>query len=353
MHIARIRRKAKATDKPMGMTQTAQFFQRVAELLQEGYLLVDCLAMLMPYHAKEPQAVQRQLTAMFESGATIVQLFEAMGMKRHFLLALHLAEQNGELPETLQQISEQMMREQTIRTKWRKTLMYPLILFAFLTMLFIAFRLYFLPQMTAIFQSQTVEDAASVRAASWLLRMPDFLLYSALVAACCGAGFIVYVQRQHVVRQIQLWMKVPFVRTYWQLALTRQFAHSISQLLLTGFTLQQALDVLHKQTVNLQLGYVATLLQQRIIFGDTLAEAVRLAGYFYTRFDVYVAHGEQTGLLGRELRLYAQLLDEQMMQRIERVLQWLQPVLFILIAVCIIAAYLSILLPMYNLIEYV
>ena len=65
----------------------------------------------------------------------------------------------------------------------------------------------------------------------------------------------------------------------------------------------------------------------------------------------FVQHGELTGYLGKELLLYSEVLMEQIEQQTQRILRIIQPSFFIMIAICIVGAYLAILMPMYNLVH--
>lgn len=80
---------------------------------------------------------------------------------------------------------------------------------------------------------------------------------------------------------------------------------------------------------------------------------MEIVGFFYPKFEHFIAHGEASGLLGRELILYCELLDEKLQKIIERMLAIIQPLLFVIIAICVIAAYLSILIPMYDVIDFI
>lgn len=74
---------------------------------------------------------------------------------------------------------------------------------------------------------------------------------------------------------------------------------------------------------------------------------------FQKDFPMFVEHGEHSGYLGKELVLYSDLLMEKQEQLLQKILAFVQPSFFILIAACIIAAYISLLLPIYHMIELV
>lgn len=146
-------------------------------------------------------------------------------------------------------------------------------------------------------------------------------------------------------------MKIPIVKYVYQVNLTRQFSHLLGSLLVSGISLQQALSILEQQQISRHLSYITALLKQRVKFGDSLSEAVKILQLFMPKFDELIQHGEKNGYLGREMLIFSELLNERIQSTIKFCLASIQPLFFILIAICIVAAYLSILLPMYDLVE--
>jgi len=94
-------------------------------------------------------------------------------------------------------------------------------------------------------------------------------------------------------------------------------------------------------------------IKERVIFGESLTQAVQIMSIFHKDFASFVEHGEQSGYLGKELTLYSELLMEKQEQLLQKVLAFIQPSFFIVIAICILAAYVSLLLPIYHMIDLV
>ena len=331
------------------------FLRRTSVLLNEGYVLSDCMTMLLPYHVKDYSYWQTILQQHFQKGASVVELFSLFGVKKRYLLAIQLAEVSGELAEVLKSVSEQLIFDMSVKEKLKKLLSYPTILFCFLVLLFIGFRLYFMPNILAMFSSKTTEETniSGVQWSQFFLKVPDYIIILFVVTGVSGIFFTIYINRKRVDLQVDLLMAIPLVRYGWMLILTRQFARSIGSLLMTGLSLQQALEYLKEQQIQKQISYIASLIEQRIIYGDTLASAINMHRFFYPKFAEFVDHGEKSGMLARELMLYCELLDSKIAKVIEKAFSIIQPLLFSIIAICIVAAYLSILLPMYNLLDFI
>lgn len=328
--------------------------ERTATLLNEGYTFAHCIEMLLPYHIKHYEPVQQQVKAILTSGGSVTQVFAYMGLDKQYLISIELAEVSGRLNETIHIVAKQLTFQQQAKSKLLKVLSYPILLFGFLVLLFLAFRTYFLPNMSSVISSRANETTTtSIEWSTFFLHIPDFIVIFSMVIIISLLSFTLYVKKKRVDLQLNLLFRIPFLSLFWRLVLTRQFSRNLGNLLLAGLSLQQAFEQLKSQQHQAQIAYIAHILQQRLIFGDTLANAVQIVGYFYPKFEHFIAHGEASGLLGRELVLYCDLLDEKLESIIAKSLAIIQPLLFLIIAVCVIAAYLSILLPMYDVIEFI
>lgn len=336
----------------MRIIQLPQLLFRTSTLLEEGYTFAECIEMLIPYHIKNASQWENALERAFKDGAGPSVIFSLMGMKKQHLLSLELAEMTGNLSKTLYTVGEQIRFSEETRHRMIKLLVYPLFLFVLIVGLFIAFRIKFLPNIQAMLLTRTgYSESSSIQWSKFFLHMPDYIITLALVAAGLLTAGSVYVSRKRVDLQLAIFLKVPFVRYYWRLLITRQFSRTLGELLLTGFSLQAALAHMAEQPHQKQIAYISAFVRQRIVYGDSLAQATVVAGFFYPKFEQFITHGELSGLLGREMILYAELLESKLQNGIKLLSQTIQPLLFIIIALCIVAAYLSILLPMYNMLD--
>lgn len=340
-------RKAKVSEFPA-------FLERIGDLLKEGYTFAHCIQMLLPFHMKQYEEVQQKVKDVLQDGGGATQVLQLLGLEKQYLVSIELAELTGQLAENVQIVSQQLTFQQEMKSQLVKVLTYPVLLFVFLMGLFLAFRTFFLPNISTMVTSRAQNDTStSVQWSTFFLHMPDYIIILVAVLLSMIIAFIFYIKRKRVDLQLSLLFKIPVLGHFWKLLLTRHFSRVLGNLLLAGFSLQHALDHLKKQEHQIQITYVAQVLQERVILGDSLADAVQLDGYFYPKFEHFIAHGEASGMLGRELILYCELLDKRLQATIRFLMTMIQPLLFIIIAACVIAAYLSILIPMYDVLDFI
>lgn len=324
---------------------------RLGTLLNEGYTFPDAIHLLLPFHVEDVEHFRQMIDKKLRDGVEVVDILQSLSLPKHYLIAITIAEENGDLASALHTIAKQMSFNVEMTKKLQRLLAYPLFLFIFISSIFIAFRIYFLPNIERIVQSRTERQDDGMDLTKWLLHLPDAILFGSIVFFSCVIGFIYFLKKMTIAEQLALLLKIPVVRYFFQLQMTRQFARYLGNLLDSGFSIQQALNILQQQRFNKHLSFICNQIEKRIIYGDSLKQSVEMTTYFFPKFEVFIHHGEQSGHLGKELLIYCELLDEKLETFIKTAVGIVQPLLFLIIAICIIAAYLSVLLPMYSLIE--
>ena len=132
---------------------------------------------------------------------------------------------------------------------------------------------------------------------------------------------------------------------------TRDFASEIGGLLQSGFSMQDALDVLIDQNLDAVLSEIAKNVKQQVVFGESFHTATQMTEGLTNQLAMFAKHGADSGHLPKELLIYSEHLDETIDDRLTKALAMLQPVLFGIIAICILAAYLALLLPVYGMMD--
>ncbi|MFJ7666071.1 competence type IV pilus assembly protein ComGB [Lysinibacillus sp. NPDC097195] len=331
----------------------AQFMRRLSVLIQEGYLFAQAVSMLLPHHVEKHEEVQHFVDEALRQGKGVIGVFETLQLAKHHLIAISIAENNGHMIEALNAIAKQLSLSQETKNKLIKLLLYPVVLIIFLLLLFLIFRTFFFPNIEKMVTSRTIdiEEQPSITIAELLLHVPDALVLMVIVVICSSMIGYCLLVRQSIARQLHIVLKIPFVHHYFRLTITKQFAAYLGSLLQSGFSLQASLQILEEQQFQPYVQYLASRIKDRVTYGDTLTQAVVFLTVWHNDFATFVEHGEQSGYLGKELTLYSELLLEKQELQLQRMLAFVQPTFFVFIALCIIAAYVSLLLPIYQMIE--
>ncbi len=332
----------------------SQFLLRLSNLIDEGYSFHSSLLMLLPYHVKYEHEVCSKIDETLRNGNGVVEIFIILGISVDYLLPIEMAESHGRLNIAIGTLQRHISMKERAKESLKKIMMYPLFLFTILGGLFIAFRTYFLPNMkTLVASRQSADQDEILNWTSILLHVPDML-----ISITIGVFFLYFLFHQWLKRksfdfQLNSLNKIPYFSSWMKLFWTRSFAQELGTLLASGISLLKALDLLRTQTNQPFLQVISMQIYQQISLGESVEKAVTIAGCFLKEFPTYISHGEASGHLAKELLIFSDLLTEQIENRVTNNLAFVQPILFGILAVCILGAYLSILLPVYGMIDFI
>jgi competence protein ComGB len=318
--------------------------------MDEGYTFHDSVRMLLPHHLDDPGGAEQVLERNLRAGEGPDKILKNIGFSSAILLPVGIAVSHGNLPEAIRTVSDRLRRRGRTMEKLRKATLYPAVLFGFISLLFILFRTLFMPNMEKMLAGRGGEGEAMALSA-FLLRIPDYLAGSvAVLAAACVIAYLVWSGKSAEVK-LRVIHSVPILSRWVRMGHTSVFAREMGSLLGGGIPLQQAIGILAGQDEQSMLTFMTRTAENRILTGDPLHEAVRHAGGFMPDFPSFIRHGEEGGHLPREMLVYSELIDEKIGEESEKLIAIIQPVLFGILAVCIMGAYLALMLPVYSMVE--
>lgn len=335
-----------------GVEKRPAFLERLSVLLQEGYTFHEGLILLLPHHAKNYSDLLSRVESDLISGQRITSILERLGFSPSILLPVVVSEVDGRLAETLKGIAERLKKTEERRKKLRSLLLYPVVLFFFMTILLLGYRNYFLPNLQALSVSKNEVGTGFVEMLPIIVsKIPDVIVGSILVVFIVAVVGTLFYRKLMPSSKISFLLKIPVIRRFFTKLKTRDFASEIGSLLQSGLSMQDALDVLVEQKVDPVMSEVASTIKKHVIYGESFDQAIYLTSSLLDELGAYAKHGSDTGHLAKELIIYSEKLNEMVEEEIGKWLSMLQPILFTILAICILSAYLALLLPVYGMFD--
>ncbi len=328
------------------------FLERLSVLLMEGYTFHDGIKLLLPHHMKDCNSALAAINADFKEGFGVSHILSHLGFSSAMLLPVVIAELDGRLALALEGMAARLRKKEEKQKKLKNLLAYPVVLFVFISVLLIAFRRFFLPNMEALSISRQGETKGFISALpSIVTKIPDVVVTVVLASACLTVVCVIIYKKLVPRTKIRVLMSIPIAGTYFAMFKTRDFASEMGGLLQSGLSMQNALDVLIDQNLDVVLSEIATNVKDQVIFGEPFHSATHMTAGLTSQLAAFAKHGADSGHLPKELLIYSEHLGEAIDEKLTHVLAMLQPALFSIIAICILAAYLALLLPVYGMMD--
>lgn len=322
--------------------QQMEFLELFTTLLENGFSIQESLAVIQRSQMFSSEMIQRFETTL-TSGQSLADCFEQTGFSEKEVTQIQMAEIHGNLSETLESILKHRQMLQHQKSELQKLGTYPLLLLLFMMGLFSGMRRFLLPQLL---------DSQMVDATHWgitlLVKGPRYFFAFVFLLLISVLGSVFYLQKKSLIERAEIISRLPFTGFWYRLYQTSYFALEWGNLFCQGLELKQILTYLSEFKEESLMTELADELNEGLARGELLTSQLPEYDFLTTEFSLIIFQGEVKGKLGEELLLYSQLLMKKWVEKVEKTLQWLQPVVFLLVAFLILSIYLAMFLPIYT-----
>ncbi|MHC5268884.1 competence type IV pilus assembly protein ComGB [Enterococcus sp. LJL98] len=318
------------------------FLEMFVLLLENGFSLQESLQ-VMERSRSFSERLLTVLTHSFTQGQSLGEGFCQMGFRPSEVLQVQLAETHGNVTETLSNLLQHLKLLDKQRTELQKIMTYPMILLLFSFSTLLSMRYLLLPQLLA---SQMVNpDHWGI----WFMTYSPFLFGgSLLVFSLSGFCLRHLFRRKSPLEQAILLSRLPVVGSFYRLYQTSYFSLEWGKLFKEGLESKQVIQTLIALPENSLMITVSKKLNQGLAEGLSLTNQLADYPFLLPEFSLIVFQGELKGKLGEELLIYSQLVLKQFVTKVEQGIKWIQPLVFIGIALAIIAIYVAMFIPLYG-----
>ena len=328
--------------KRLSRKQTHALLATFTVLLESGFSLQESLLVLLRSGQFDPNTV-KDIDQRLKQGQRLRQAFSLLHLSEAEQNQLDLAETHGNLVDTLQRmVAYQILLEKQNQTL-QKVLAYPLLLLVFVFTALFAMRRFLLPQLLA----SGMIDANHwgilfITAAPWI---------GAVIVGGLG-GFVLVVRgifaKQTALKRATFLSRLPFLGDLYRCYQTSYFGLEWGKLFQQGLEIRQIIMCMQQTSTATLVQELAVQLELCLASGGLLPDKLKDYVFLTPEFSLIVFQGEMRGKLGEELFVYSQLLTDRLFQQIEKKIQWIQPVIFLLVALLIVGVYAAMFLPIYG-----
>lgn len=258
---------------------------------------------------------------------------------------IYFAYQQGKVADSLSSCGEQLESERKRKKELKSLLSYPAFLMIFMIGMLVAMRLFLLPQMQSMVNT---EDSLAHLAVLFIRFSPHLIIANGFLLLSFIVFIKIYQQQQSVIRTASLLTSFPMLGELFRQFYSYRFAREWSSLLNSGLSMQSIVSIMQEEQTTSMMQEMGWLLEKGLLQGRSIPEIVQELSFFNDEFPAVIRHGQKIGNLADSLSVYADQCLGHLNERIQNIFQYIQPILFILIALLIVIIYGSMLFPMFS-----
>lgn len=327
----------------------AHFLLKLADLLRNGFTMQEALNFLTEQYEVLKDKDKQSVQTLIDNGASLSAILKNLGFSKSIIMQVSFAEIHGEIITNLEQSGEYLNTRKITVQKLIKTLQYPLILVSIFIVMLILLNYTVIPQFNDLYSAMQADKTMLVNILTLVLNyLPYAALGVLLVAAVFGAFIIVILNIKNTALAVAMLLKIPVVKTYFKYYITYRFSREFGYFLNNGLEVKEIMLLFKTQTINRYLNMTAAKIEENLLSGVSLSDAIAQLDLLDNRLAVFVSHGEYNSNVGRELIIYSEYSLENIIIKIESLTKKIQPVIFLILGLLIVCLYLVIVLPIFN-----
>lgn len=271
-----------------------------------------------------------------------------------FVNMVRAGEKSGKLEEVLEQLTIQIRKSNSLISKVRGALTYPIIVIVAMVGIGIAMMTFVIPKITAVFVESNAVLPLPTRV---LIATSDFMVTNGI---WIGIGFVIFIilfiRFIHTKKGKKMWhtflLKLPVFSPILKKVNLAKFARTFSSLLKTDIPIVQAFHITATTMGNVCYRDVVETTAERVKKGVTVSTVIKeYPKLFSPLMAQMIAVGEETGTLDNILEELALFYEEDVDNTMSNLTTIIEPILMIILGLGVGAMAIAIIMPMYNLSE--
>lgn len=283
------------------------------------------------------------------------------GMKQYpdvfsliFIAMVKVGEESGRLSDSLGLVSDQMERDHNLIKKIRGALMYPSIIVIAMILIGILMLIYVVPTLVSTFQELGVELPLSTRiiiAISNFLSQNTIAFFGILFAAVAGA--VLFLRSSNGKKLVgNVLLHLPIFSELTKKVNSARTARTMASLISAGVDVLESLNITREVIQNDNFKKVLEEARGSIQKGEPVSESFKRASNLYpVLVGEMMAVGEETGKFSDMLLRVAVFYEDEVTETTKDMSTIIEPILMVLIGAVVGFFALSMIKPMYSMVN--
>lgn len=348
---------AKIFSPRMKTAEKINFARNLSGMLEAGLALSRALQVLeRQAKKKSSKAVISRLMADIDKGSTF-----ADALAEHqkifpplFVSMVHAGEQSGTMADSLKAVATQMENTYTLERRVRGALIYPAVILTVMIIIAVLMFIFVVPTLMKTFTELNVQLPQSTKIILGLsaLIQEHGISVGIALAALCGAAF--WASRKPLGKKIfhRGFLLIPVIGSLVQEVNAARTARTLSSLLESGVDVVESVSITGTVVQNVHYRAVLDKAKESIKKGELLSKIFNENEKLYpTFFAEMVSVGEETGKLGEMLKNVALFYEADVEQKTKDMSTVIEPFLMIVVGAAVGFFAVSMITPIYSLVN--
>lgn len=325
------------------LKKQADFFETLADMLNSGFSLKQCLVNLSILYPKKKSDFDEALIQL-ENGKSFSESIRCF-LSPKVYYQLMIAENYGQLDLSIKQIGNYMRQRLEQREKIQAAMFYPCILFGLLILMIILLMTWMRPTIMSI----NNQSNSNVGLTKIFIKVGAIVGIILFLLAILYLIYGLYWWKKHpTIAHHQLISRMPLIGSVYRNYAYYYLSFNLGLLMKSGLNFNEICIFLRQFEPTTLLYQLGERLNIHLSSGKDVQHFVHRYAFIPPEIDIFLSKGQTISEVSEDLLIYSNTMYQRLVKRVDRLINMIQPIAFLIIALIIIGIYLSILIPIYS-----
>ena len=340
----------------LNLKERIVFTEQVAVMLNAGIALPQALRSLQEEAARPGlKELYTSLADDLEAGMafSLILMKHPTSFSQVYCHMVESAEKSGNLSDILMKLTEQQRKEYELKGKVRGALMYPAVISILLVGVVILVITFVLPRLSGLFTDTGTQLPLSTRfllALSGLFIHDWYILILGLVGIITAVKYIGKTEKGRLAFDTMK-LRIPVVGSFIRKASIARFAQTFSFLAQAGVPVLDIFKTLRGVMGNVIYEQEIDRIEREVSNGIALSVSIRKSKNFPSMVGQLIRVGEQSGDLAGMFTVLGNFFEKEVDEMAKNLSTLLEPIIMIVMGAVIGFVLISVLQPIYGLIN--
>ena len=341
----------------ISLVEKMMFSRHLSVMIKAGLSLSQALKVLAnqtksPKFSKIINQIEdciRQGKTFSESLAQHPKVFDDL-----FINMVQIGETSGNLNEVLEILAEQMKKNHELISRVKGAMVYPAVIVIAMIGIGILMMILVVPQLTSVFNELNIELPLSTRI---IIGLSNFLKDNLILTLIILVLFIILMRFIIKIKKVKsildkTFLYLPIFGPLIQKINSARFARTFSSLIESGVPIVKSLKIVGETLGNVHFKKALLDSAQQVQRGEALSVALRKYENLYMPMIIQmISVGEETGNISGILKNLADFYEEEIDNTTKNLSAVLEPVIMIVVGAAVAFFAISMIQPMYSMME--
>ena len=324
-----------------------KFIDRFTQLLEHGFSISEGLNVMSTLFQKDQ--IQTLITSC-QMGFPFADTLEASGFEHRTIYIIRCNEESGSLLQGLQKARIYCQHHLQNQQEFKKKLRYPLFLFLLMLSILVAVYLFFIPQVDSFYQTFNIDtNQFYFDRIIYLIggTIGFILLILSFILLILKFDYFPFQQKMK-----DLFFQCFGFRLLSQKLFTYYFSLQWLMHLESGIDLKESLKTIKSFEKIPMIKVIITEMEEYLEQGESLDSFFHSTPYFTPYFELIISHALTIGCVEEELKHFTKDELTHLTNLINLSLKIVQTFFLMLVGILIVLLYLSILQPVFEMVQF-